>query len=172
MVGCWYTPSLPATIVSPSRICREHKFRGFAGVGLLGSSTRSVPTPMLPLAPSFVEDNNNNLLYRNPLIRPTAAQHADPLPKPVLCVHRVAARNPEPAIDPAPPASPLSEPIVAPTEPLLLNLLSLPPSRLGRHHRVTAAPPAAHVLTQPSIRLRQSPSSTTRIKMSLGKLTT
>jgi hypothetical protein len=30
MVGCWYTPILPATIVSPSRICRDHKFRGFA----------------------------------------------------------------------------------------------------------------------------------------------
>jgi hypothetical protein len=38
MVGCWYTPSLPATIVSPSLICRDHTFRGFASVGLLDSN--------------------------------------------------------------------------------------------------------------------------------------
>jgi hypothetical protein len=38
MVGCWHTSSLPATIVSPSRICRDHKFRGFAIVGLLDSN--------------------------------------------------------------------------------------------------------------------------------------
>jgi hypothetical protein len=70
----------------------------------LRSSTRNVPTPMIPLAPTFVED------YSEPLTRPNAAQHADPLPKHVLCAHRVAA------IDPASAASLLSMPVVAPTE--------------------------------------------------------
>ena len=32
-----------------------------------------------------------DLLYSDPLIRPTTAQHASPLPKPVLRVHRVEA---------------------------------------------------------------------------------
>jgi hypothetical protein len=38
MVGCWHTASLPATIISPSRICRERKFRGSSSVGLLDSN--------------------------------------------------------------------------------------------------------------------------------------
>jgi hypothetical protein len=33
-----------------------------------------------------------------PPIRPIASRHADPLPKPVLCVHRVAASNSVPAV--------------------------------------------------------------------------
>jgi hypothetical protein len=36
------------------------------------------------------------LLYSDPLIRPTAAEHADPLPKPLIRVHRVAASDAEP----------------------------------------------------------------------------
>jgi hypothetical protein len=34
VVCCWYTPSLPATTVSPSRIRRDHNFRSLANVGL------------------------------------------------------------------------------------------------------------------------------------------
>jgi hypothetical protein len=51
-----------------------------------------------------------------------AAQHTDPLPKSMLCVHRVAACDLAPDIDPAPPASPLSEPVDTPTEELPLPL--------------------------------------------------
>jgi hypothetical protein len=98
MVGCWHTPSLPATIVSPSRICRDHNFRGFASVGLLDSNEAWVTL--------FHEKRTNadvtigshlrgGLLYSDPLIRPTAAQHANPLPKQVLCVHRVTASDPD-----------------------------------------------------------------------------
>jgi hypothetical protein len=63
---------------------------------------------------------------------------------------------------------------------LLLNPLSLPTRRPGRHPLVPSVPPVAHVfpwlsnhhrLLQ-SIRLLQPPSSTTRINMSLGKSTT
>jgi hypothetical protein len=56
------------------------------------------------------------LLCRNLLIRPTAPQQPDPLPKPVLCVSRVAACDPEHYIDSAPAASSLSEHVVDPTE--------------------------------------------------------
>ena len=73
---------LQATIVSPSRIYRDHSFLALRASGSwiptrlwLRSSTRSVPTP--------------------------CAQHANPLSKPVLCVHRFAPSHPEHAIDPA-----------------------------------------------------------------------
>jgi hypothetical protein len=49
------------------------------------------------------------LSFRSLLIRPTALQHTDPLPKPVLCASRVAASDPESYIDSAPPDSPLPE---------------------------------------------------------------
>jgi hypothetical protein len=67
----------------------------------------------------FCSHLREGLLYGDPLIRPTAAQHTDPLPKTGFCVRRVAASDPEADIDPAPPASPLAEPVVAPTEPVL-----------------------------------------------------
>ena len=54
------------------------------------------------------------LLYSNPLIRPTAAQHPNPLPQQVLCVHPVTAGDPDQA---ASSASPLSEPVIDPAEP-------------------------------------------------------
>jgi hypothetical protein len=56
------------------------------------------------------------LLFRNILIRPTAPQQADPLPKPALCVSRVAACDLEYYIESAPVASPLSESVVDRTE--------------------------------------------------------
>jgi hypothetical protein len=71
------------------------------------SCTRIVPTPMLLFAPTFVEDYIS-------LIRPTTTQHTDQ-PKPVLCVHRVAASDP--GIDPTQPAPPLSQSVVAPIKP-------------------------------------------------------
>jgi hypothetical protein len=46
-----------------------------------------------------------------------AAQHANPLPKPVLFVHRVTASDPDQAIDPASSASPLSTPVITRAEP-------------------------------------------------------
>jgi hypothetical protein len=49
----------------------------------------------------------------------TDAQHADPLPKPVFCVHCVAASDPRPGIDPPPLSPPLSESTFAPTEPVV-----------------------------------------------------
>jgi hypothetical protein len=79
----------------------------------LRSSTRSVPMSRLLLAPTLVEDYFTVIF--NILIRPIAAEHPDPLPKPLLCVYRVAASDPEANVDPAPPAS-LSEPVVAPPE--------------------------------------------------------
>jgi hypothetical protein len=104
---------------SPSWICWDHNFRGFASVGLLGSNEAWV-------AP-FHEKRTNadvtigshlrgGLLYSDSLLRPTAAQHANPLPKPVLCVCRVTS-DPNQAIDPALSASPLSEPVIAPSRP-------------------------------------------------------
>jgi hypothetical protein len=120
MVGCWYAPYLPAMIVSPSRICRDHNFRGFASVGLLDSneawirlSARSVPTTMSLSAPIFVK----GYFKVTPLIRPTAAQHAIPVCKLVLCVHQVTASDPDQAIDPASLVLPLSAPIITPAEP-------------------------------------------------------
>jgi hypothetical protein len=62
------------------------------------------------------------LLYGDPPIRPTAAQHADILHKTVLCVHHVVASDPEHDIDPAS----LSH--------RCLNPLSLPASCPGSHY--------------------------------------
>jgi hypothetical protein len=112
--GCWHTPSLPATILSPYQICRDHKFLAFASVGLLDSNRAWV---ML-----FREKHTNadvtisshlrgGLLYSDPLIHPTAAQHADPLPKPAVCFRRSLCRLwPRTRHRPCPPVSPLSEP--------------------------------------------------------------
>jgi hypothetical protein len=38
IVGCWHTPSLPTTIVSPSLICRDYNFLAFASIGLQDSN--------------------------------------------------------------------------------------------------------------------------------------
>jgi hypothetical protein len=64
MVDCKRTTGLPTTIVSPSQICRDHKFHGFASVGLLDSNNawstlfheKSVPTPISALTLTFGED--------------------------------------------------------------------------------------------------------------------
>jgi hypothetical protein len=105
--------------VGTHRICRDHNFRGFASAGLLDSNEAWVAL--------FHERHTNadvtigshlhgGLLCSDSLLRPTAAQHANPLPKPVLCVYRVIG-DPDPAIDPASSASPLSEPVIAPSQP-------------------------------------------------------
>jgi hypothetical protein len=73
-------------------------------------------------------DLRGGLLYGDTRMRDShAAQHTDLLPRSMLCVHRVAASDLEPDLDPAPPASPLSEPIDTPTEalPLLCHLHSM-----------------------------------------------
>jgi hypothetical protein len=64
------------------------------------------------------------LLYGDPLIHPTAAQHAEPLLKPAHCVHHFAASDSKPDIDSNPPASLLSGPVVAPAETPLSPSLS------------------------------------------------
>jgi hypothetical protein len=159
-------------IVSPPLICRDQKFRGFASVGLLDSNEAWVTL--------FSHEKRSNtgviigshcggLLYDDPLILPTVAQHADPLPKSVLYVHRVAASDRNPASNPASPI-PFSEAVVAPAKPVVAP---------GRHRLVPALPPAlppaSSVLPQLSNHSRlshESPSSTTRISMSLGMSTT
>jgi hypothetical protein len=99
------------------------KFRGFSSVRLPDSNEALVTL--------FHEKRTNNdvttgsyhragLLYCNTLIRPTTAQHADPLLKPVLCVYRVAASDPD-------------QPSTLSHRPRRsLNPLSLPSSRLGK----------------------------------------
>jgi hypothetical protein len=75
IVGCWYTRSLPATIVSPSRICRDRNFRGFASVGLLDSNEVWVTLFREKRTNADVSIGSHlrgGLLYSDTLIRPTA----------------------------------------------------------------------------------------------------
>jgi hypothetical protein len=65
---------------------------------------RSLPEKRTSVQVTIGSHLRGGLLYRDPLIRTTVAQHADTL----LYVHRFAASDPGHAIDPAPPASPLS----------------------------------------------------------------
>jgi hypothetical protein len=71
---------------------------------------------MLPLASTLIEDYFTVTLLS---AIPIAAQYTDQLPNCVFCDH-LAASERKPAIGPDPPASPLSEPFVAPTEALPL----------------------------------------------------
>jgi hypothetical protein len=71
------------------------------------------------LAPNLIEDYFTVTLSS---AIPIAAQYADPLPNSVFRDHLVASEH-KTAIDPAPPASPMSEPVVAPPK-----ALPLPPS--------------------------------------------
>jgi hypothetical protein len=49
MVVYWHKPSLPTTIVSPSRIWRDNTFCGFASVGLLDSNEAWVTASTEPV---------------------------------------------------------------------------------------------------------------------------
>jgi hypothetical protein len=69
------TSSLPATTVSRSRICRNHKFRGFAGIGLLYANEVKVT---LCHERRTNADGTIGSHIRDPLIYASAAQHADP----------------------------------------------------------------------------------------------
>jgi hypothetical protein len=133
MVGCW--PSLPATIVSSSRICRDHNFRGFASVGLLDSNEAWVTLLHEKRTNADVTIGSHlrgGLLYSDLLICPTAAQHAHLLLSKCRCVHRVTASDPNLAIDPASSESPLNASL------LLLNPQPLPSRRPGCHRLVPA----------------------------------
>ena len=59
---------------------------------------------------------------------------------PVFYLHPIAASDPEPYIDSAPPIHRYLSLLL-----LVLNPLSLPTSRSGRHRRVPAVLPEAHV---------------------------
>jgi hypothetical protein len=67
---------------------------------------------MLPLAPTSGEDYSTVILLSAPPPLNTPSRYLST----VLCVRHVATSDPEPAIDPAPPAWPLSAPVAAPTE--------------------------------------------------------
>jgi hypothetical protein len=76
-------------IVSPSRICRDHKCLGFASVGLLDSSEAWVTLfhkmrTNADLSTGFYL--REGLLYSDPLSRLTTAQHVNRLPRNVLGV--------------------------------------------------------------------------------------
>jgi hypothetical protein len=108
----------------------RHKFRSFAGVGLLDSNGAWVTLFHVTIGFHL----HGGLLHSNPLVRLTASSHADPHadphPKSMLYVHGVAASDPNPAVDTASPASPLSENVVAPSEPVVAPtepLWPLPP---------------------------------------------
>jgi hypothetical protein len=123
MVGCWYTPSLPATIASPSRTCWDHNFYGFASVGLLDSDEAWITLFRKKRTNIDVTIGSHlrvGLLNSDPLIRFTTAQDANLLPQPVLCVHLDTVSGPEQAIDPASStyvtASPLSESVITSAE--------------------------------------------------------
>jgi hypothetical protein len=170
MVGCWHTPSLPATIVS----------RGFASVGLLDSneawvtlffSTRSVPTLMSLSTPIFVDGYFRMTLSSAPLLlstpicclsrsvptlmslstsifvdgyfRMTLSSAPMLLSTPICCLSR--------ALRPS-RSTQRSRPIHRPriVSLILLNPLPLPPRRPGRHRLVPAVLHAAHVLLQSS----------------------
>lgn len=91
-VRCWYTPSLPATIISPSRLAKELKADGFASVGwflperawvhFFHQHRRSQDA----VVPCILRDG---LLFTESLIKPTPSQRSSPLPEASLCVHRV-----------------------------------------------------------------------------------
>jgi hypothetical protein len=171
MVGC--TPSLPATNVFPSRICRDHNFRDFARVGLLDSNVAWVTL--------FHEKHTNpdvTISSHHGGGLPTVILSSTPPPPstPIRCLNLFSALQ----LATPPPPSTLPrwrrryrcclQPLL-----LLLNAMQLPPSRPGRRRLIPAVPPAVLVLPQmstygrllPPIWLRQSPSSTTRIQMSL-----
>ena len=141
MVSCRHTPSLPATIVSPSRIGRDHKFSDFASVRLLNSneawlrsSPRSVPTPMSLSAPIFVEGHFIVTLSSAP----------PPLSTPIRCLSQCSAFIALQLAIPTQPSTPprwhrrCLNPLMLMLLMLMLNQLSLPPSRPGRH-RLTPA---------------------------------
>jgi hypothetical protein len=135
LVGCWHAPSLPPTIVSPSRNCNY--FRDFASVGLLDSNEAWLPlfrSSMLPLTSTFVEDRFTVILLSVPPPLSTLICRIS-----LFDVHSVAASHPKSDIDPAPPPALLSEPVVAPTEPV-----AAPIERPGRHRLVPVVSPAAH----------------------------
>ncbi len=72
---------------------------------------------------SCVSHFRGGLLYGDPLIRATAAQHADLLHNNMLCIYRTSAGDPETDIYPALVAH--TVPVVAPSSP-------------GRHHLLPA----------------------------------
>jgi hypothetical protein len=80
-------------------------------------STRSVPSSMSLSALTFVVGFSTVILFL--ATQPLSTYHVDALPKPALYLPYVAAIDHEPAIDTAPPASPLCELIVAPAEPVV-----------------------------------------------------
>ncbi len=152
MVDCWYTPSLSATIVSPSWICRDHKLPCFASVGILDSneawvrlSTRSVPSPMSLSAPIFVEGYFTvNLSSAPPL-----------LSTPIRCISQCSASiTLQQAIPTKPSILPRGRRRCLNPLLLLWNALPLPPRRPGRHRLVPDVSPAVHVLPQLSTHLR------------------
>jgi hypothetical protein len=146
MVGCWYAPYLPAMIVSPSRICRDHNFRGFASVGLLGSneawirlSARSVPTTMSLSAPISVKGYFTVTLSSAPPLLST----------PFRCLSQCSASiRLQQAIPTKPSILPRRYRHCLHPLLLLLNSLPVPPRRPGRHCLVPAAQHVAHVLLQ------------------------
>ena len=93
MVPCFLTPSLPATIISPDKVGRFFRCRGytsisnFNGVGCqlrLHHCRRISEDITVPLV------LDRGLLYSEPLIRPTTdADRLGPMPTPVLHVQKV-----------------------------------------------------------------------------------
>jgi hypothetical protein len=144
MVGCWHTPSLPAVIVSPSRICRDHKFRDFASVGLLDSNETWVTpsherTNADVTAPTFGGDYSTVILSSAP----------PSLSTPIRCLSLCSASNALKLATQNPPSTLSLRPRRCLNPSLLvLNPLSLPPSFPGRLRLVPDVPPAARVLPE------------------------
>jgi hypothetical protein len=149
IVGYWQIPSLPATIVSPSRICRDHKFRGFASVGLLDSSEAWVtlfPVKRTNADVTISSHLRGGLLCSYSLIRPT------PLSTPTRCLSQCSAFT---ALQLAIPTQPLTLPrqyrrCLNPLL-LLLNQLSLPPSRPDRLRLVHTCCATCSPCTSPAV---------------------
>ena len=86
-VRCFYTPTLPATILSPDKAGREHGCAGYLAVSLFQSTTKRRCALHLLHCRRTSQDirfpliSRGGLLYTEALIRPTSSEHTAPLPK-------------------------------------------------------------------------------------------
>jgi hypothetical protein len=114
MTQCYYTPSIPATIVSPDAMGKQFACTGYTSVSQFYGGPCSVrlhhckrvsedaTIPLLPI---------RGLLYTDPLIPPsTDTDRHGPPPSPVLHVKRLEQSVPPPSVERPPPAHPSAMP--------------------------------------------------------------
>ena len=108
MVCSYYTPSIPATILSPGDIAKLHPCRGYLPISNLdGTISRLILRDCRCHSTDLRFDLHlvQSLLFTEPLIQPTATEHMKPLPKPSLHGHSLDV-DPPATIDSSDPADP------------------------------------------------------------------